>query len=94
MMIALQVFLMYCIRKSEKQKDNVLTAGKWTDEGLERYNNLLVNIREARQHRGNFEIELTGQYVLNEPRDVYLNKQHKRKNDSNNGQSIKKKKYR
>ena len=75
-----------------KQKDNVLTAGKWTDEGLERYNNLLVNIREARQHRGNFEIELTGQYVLNEPRDVYLNTQHKRKNDSNNGQSTKKEK--
>ena len=76
----------------KKRKDNVLTAGKWTDEGLERYNILLVNIREARQHRGNFEIELTGQYVLNEHRDVYLNKQHKRKNDSNNGQSIKKKK--
>ena len=72
--------------------DHVLTAGIWTDEGLEHYNNLLVKICEGRQHRGNFEIELTGQYVLNEPRDVYLNKQHKRKNNSNNGQSTKKKK--
>ena len=66
-------------KKVKKLKDNILTTGRWTDEGLERYNNLLVNIREAWQHRGNFEIELTGQHVLNEPRDVYLNKQHKRK---------------
>ena len=70
----------------------MLTDGIWTDEGLECYNNLLVKIREARQHRGNFDIELIGQYVLNEPRGVYLHKQHKRKKDSNSGQSTKKKK--
>ena len=79
-------------KKVKKRKDNVITAGRWTDEGLERYNNLMVKVREARQVRGNFEEELKAMYVLNEPRDMYLSKQKKRNKDDNKDPSAKKKK--
>ena len=37
------------------RKDNVYTAGKWTEDGLERYNELVTIVRQRREDSANFE---------------------------------------
>ena len=68
----------------KRRKDNVLTAGKWTDEGLERYNELIGLVKEARKGRENFEDELKEDYVLHEPTEEYISKVEKRRRENKN----------
>lgn len=48
-----------------RKKDKVSTAGKWTDKGYERYNELLSLVRESRdsEWRKDFEDELQKKYI-------------------------------
>ena len=65
-------------KKVKKRKDNVDTAGKWTDEGLERFNELLEMVQHKRKQRMNFEQEMTDKYVENESNEDYSSKHNKR----------------
>ena len=49
------------VRKKDKKK----TAGKWTDKGYKRYNELLSLVRESRncEWRKDFEDELQKRYI-------------------------------
>ena len=69
-------------KKVKKRKDNVVTAGRWTDAGLGRYNELLTKVQEARKGRGVFEDSLKETYVMTEPSDLYLDKLDKRNRSS------------
>ena len=68
-------------KKIKKRKDNVYTAGRWTDEGLERFNYLLSKVQEVREMRGQYEEELNDMYVVREPSDMYSSKVEKRNRD-------------
>ena len=68
------------------RKDNIDTVGKWTDKGLQRYNELLLAVRESRQSRSAFEDLLTRTYLLNEPEMAEVNNERRQKytiNDKN-----------
>ena len=68
------------------RKDNIDTVGKWTDKGLQRYNELLLAVRESRQSRSAFEDLLTRTYLLNEPEMAEANNERRQKytiNDKN-----------
>lgn len=79
-------------KKVKKRKDNVITAGRWTDEGLERYNELLTKVQEARKGRGVFEESLKETYVMTEPSNLYLDKLDKRNRSTDNEHNARKKK--
>ena len=79
-------------KKVKTRKDNVVTAGRWTDEGLERYNELLTKVQEARKGRGIFEETLKDTYVMTEPSDQYMEKLDKRNRSTNKEQNARKKK--
>ena len=68
-------------KKIKKRKDNVHTAGRWTDDGLERFNDLLLKVQEVRELRGEYEEELNDMYVVREPSDMYSSKVEKRNRD-------------
>ena len=79
-------------KKVKTRKDNVVTAGRWTDEGLERYNELLTKVQEARKSRGTFEDSLKDTYVMTEPSDQYMEKLDKRNRSTGKEQNARKKK--
>ena len=79
-------------KKVKKRKDNVVTAGRWTDAGLGRYNELLTKVQEARKGRGVFEDSLKETYVMTEPSDLYLDKLDKRNRSTDNEHNARKKK--
>ena len=68
-------------KKVQKRKDNVHTAGRWTDDGLERFNDLLSKVQEVRELRGEYEEELYNMYVEREPSDLFSSKVEKRNRD-------------
>ena len=68
-------------KKIQKRKDNIYTAGRWTDDGLERFNDLLSKVQEVRELRGEYEEELNNMYVVREPSDMYSSKVEKRNRD-------------
>lgn len=70
-------------KEVKKRKDNIDTVGKWTDEGLTRFNELLVLVREKRQGRGAFEELLHRTYLTMEHGDDYDKKVQKNRNESN-----------
>ena len=71
------------------RKDNIDTVGKWTDQGLQRYNERILAVRESRQGRSAFEDLLTRTYLLNEPEMAEVNNERRQRDAIN---SSKKKK--
>ena len=67
-------------KKVKKRKDNIDTVGKWTDEGMERFNELLMSVRERRQRRVAFEELLNRTYLTMED-DYEYKKCRERKDD-------------
>ena len=65
-------------KKVQKRKDNVYTAGRWTDDGLARFNDLLSKVQEVRELRREYEEELYNMYVESEPSDSFSSKVEKR----------------
>ena len=74
----------------KKRKDNVLTAGKWTEEGLERYNDFITIIELRRQDADVFENDLKDLFVSDIPNDTYKKKENKRSNDESQNEHTKK----
>ena len=74
----------------KKRKDNVLTAGKWTEEGLERYNDFITIIELRRQDADVFENDLKDLFVSDIPNDTYKKKEKKRSNDASQNEHPKK----
>ena len=64
-------------------KDNIDTVGKWTDIGLQRYNELIQAGRESRQSRSAFEDLLTRTYLLNEPEMAEINNECRQRDTTN-----------
>ena len=71
------------------RKDNIDTVGKWTDRGLERYNELILAVRESRQSRNAFEELITRTYLLNEPEMAEI-RNERRQRDATNERNKKK----
>ena len=69
-------------KEVKKRKDNIDTVGKWTDEGLERFNELLLLVREKRQSRGAFEELLNRTYLTMEHGDDYNSKLEKNRKET------------
>ena len=71
------------------RKDNIDTVGKWTDRGLERYNELILAVRESRRSRNAFEELITRTYLLNEPEMAEI-RNERRQRDATNERNKKK----
>ena len=69
--------------KVKKRSDGVNTVGKWTDEGLERFNEILSLVLEVRKTRTDFEEALNDKYVSRESKEEYQEKlrKHNRSQD-------------
>lgn len=65
----------------KQRKDNVDTVGKWTDEGLARFNELIIAVNRVRQSRHAFEELITRTYLVNEPNTSEQIVEQKRKLD-------------
>lgn len=50
-------------KKIKKRHDKIHSAGKWTEEGLKRYDTILKAVLERRKNREDFENKLREQYV-------------------------------
>ena len=66
-------------QKNVKQrKDNIDSAGKWTNEGMNRLNELIVKVQEVREDREEFELKLQKLYIESEPSGQYNQKMNQR----------------
>ena len=70
-------------KKVARRKDNVYTAGKWTDEGIERYNIILGEVEERRNcnDRKDFEKRLDEMFRENMG-DDWIDRIEKKKIDN------------
>ena len=77
-------------RKVKMRKDKRETAGKWTDKGMERYNEMLQTVKNYRNSdwRQNFEDEL--QKMYEKDTDKSGKKKNKRNKDLNDEDNAKK----
>jgi len=49
-------------KKVKKRRNNVQTVGKWTAEGIERYDKILNDVIRRREDREDFEVHLKEEY--------------------------------
>ena len=78
-------------QKVKESKDKKKSAGRWTSEGFERYNELLTKVKESRNKRWRqkFEEDLQQMYVDKADRNLNAYNRRKRKMDEENAKKSK-----